>query len=61
MISSFCTNKTSHCNIRRWVDHQNLFHETMELPKSAKPPAGKLLSREKPEQALKQQSEIINK
>ena len=44
----------------RWVDNQNLFHETLELPKSAKPPAGKLLSREKSQQSLKQQSEVIH-
>jgi len=44
----------------RWVDHQNLFHDTLELPKSAKPPVSHLLSREKPQQALKQHSEVIN-
>lgn len=45
----------------RWVDNQNLHHEAFELPTSAnKPPTGKLLSREKPQQTLKQQSELIN-
>ena len=44
----------------RWIDNQNLFHETMELSKSAKPSVGRLLSREKSQQTLKQQSEVIN-
>ena len=44
----------------RWVDNQNLFHESFKIPKSAKPPEGKLLSREKNSQILKQQSEVIN-
>ena len=46
--------------ICRWVDNQNLFHETLEPSKSAKPSVGKLLSREKPQQILKQLSEVIN-
>ena len=41
----------------RWVDNQNLFHETLE---PSNPSVGKLLSREKHQQTLKQQSEVIN-
>ena len=41
----------------RWVDNQNLFHETLE---PSKPSVSKLLSREKRQQTLKQQSEVIN-